>query len=54
MSFVAIIPLLVAIIGLLIYVLASNGKLVEVGRILFSCGTLVALFVFARTVLRIP
>ncbi len=29
---IAIIPLLVAIAGLLIYVLASNAKVVEVGR----------------------
>ena len=33
-------PLLCALIGLLMYVLCINGKLVEVGRILFWTGTL--------------
>jgi hypothetical protein len=33
-------PLLVAIIGLLMYVLAANPKVVEIGRILFWTGTL--------------
>lgn len=33
-----LIPLLVALIGLLMYAFAANGKLVEIGRILFFCG----------------
>lgn len=32
------IPLLVAVIGLLIWVLASNGKVQEMGKILFFWG----------------
>lgn len=35
---ITIIPALVALIGLLIYLLASNGKAQEVGRILFFVG----------------
>jgi hypothetical protein len=41
---IALVPLLVAIIGLLIYVLSSNAKIIEVGRCLMWCGTLVTLF----------
>jgi len=33
-------PLLIALIGLLMYAFAANGKLVEIGRILFFCGML--------------
>jgi len=32
--------LLVAVIGVLMYVLATNGKLVEIGRIAFAFGLL--------------
>jgi hypothetical protein len=32
--------LLVALVGLLMYVLATNPKVVEMGRILFACGVL--------------
>jgi hypothetical protein len=44
---IAIVPLIAAIIGLLIYVLASNAKVSEVGRLLMACGMLVTLFVTA-------
>lgn len=33
-------PLLVAVIGVLMYVLCTNPKLVEIGRILFWTGML--------------
>lgn len=33
-------PLLVAIIGLLMYALAKDGKVVEIGRIMFWVGLL--------------
>jgi hypothetical protein len=45
---IAIIPLLAAIIGVLVYALAQNAKLVEVGRALLWCGLLVTLFVAAH------
>lgn len=32
--------LAVALIGLLMYILASNAKVVEIGRIAFGCGLL--------------
>jgi hypothetical protein len=36
--------LLVAVIGLLIYVTSKDGKLQEIGRIMFFCGLLAFLF----------
>jgi hypothetical protein len=33
-------PLLISIIGLLMYVLAKEGKIVEIGRIMFWTGLL--------------
>jgi hypothetical protein len=44
---IAIVPLLVALAGLLIYVLAANAKVVEVGRVLLWCGVLVTLWTAA-------
>lgn len=41
---IATIPVLVAVVGLLAYALASNPKAAEVGRLAFACGLLVALF----------
>ncbi len=40
-------PLVCVVAGLLIYVLASNGKVSELGRIMFFCGLLVAVWEFA-------
>lgn len=37
-------PLLVAVIGVLLYALATNGKIQEIGRISFGCGLLAFLF----------
>jgi len=39
--------LLVALVGVLVYVLANNGKVVELGRLMFAAG----LFAF---LLRLP
>ena len=36
--------LLVALIGAALYVLATNAKLQEIGRISFACGVLAFLF----------
>jgi Na+/phosphate symporter len=38
---------LIALAGVLIYALAANPKAVEIGRIMFACGLLVALLEFA-------
>jgi hypothetical protein len=37
---VIVLPLLVAVIGLLMYALSANPKLVEIGRIMFAFGLL--------------
>lgn len=51
---ITIVPLLVCIIGLLVYVLSvNNGKLAELGRIAYACGLLVTLLVFASKVVRL-
>jgi Na+/phosphate symporter len=39
--------IIVAILGLLIYILAGNPKVQELGRIAFSCGLLVACLMLA-------
>ncbi len=49
----ATIPLLVAVIGLLIYALSSNGKVAELGRLAFAAGLLVGLLSVAGHVLRL-
>lgn len=33
-------PLLIALVGLLMYALATNSKVIEIGRIMFFCGLL--------------
>lgn len=40
---VIVLPLLVCIIGLLMYALASNPKVVEIGRMMFWVGLLACL-----------
>lgn len=37
---IIVLPLLIALIGLLMYVLATNGKVQEIGRIMFAFGLL--------------
>lgn len=41
------VPLLVAIVGALCYLLSANGKVQELGRIGFFCGLLVFLWQYA-------
>lgn len=36
-------PFVICIVGLLMYALASNPKVVRIGEIMFFCGLLVAL-----------
>lgn len=48
-----LLPAAVAIVGLLVYVLSSNPKASELGRILLFCGVLVLLFVLARDVVKL-
>lgn len=50
---VAIIPILVALAGVLAYALSSNAKIVKIGEIAFFCGLLVSLFSLAGTSIRV-
>lgn len=50
---IAYIPLLAAVVGVLLYALASNAKIQEVGRIMFACGFLVTMFVLAEHVIKL-
>ena len=45
--------LLIAVVGLLMYVLASNPKVSEIGRIMFSCGLLATCFLLGGKPMRI-
>lgn len=47
---IILLSLLVALIGLLMYALSANAKLVEIGRIMFFCGLLVFLFTVDKVV----
>lgn len=53
MLIVAIIPLVVCVVGLLMYILATNPKVVELGRLTFFAGLLVFLFAIARETVKI-
>jgi len=48
-----LVPLAFALIGALVYALASNGKVVELGRLTFFTGMLVLVFVLAHTSLHV-
>jgi hypothetical protein len=50
---IATFALLITIIGLLVYVLASNAKVVELGRITFACGMLVTVFIASKHVVKL-
>jgi hypothetical protein len=41
-----VLPLAVALVGVLMYALSANGKLVEIGRIMFWTGLLAFLLQF--------
>ncbi len=41
---IAIVPILVALIGLVMYLASANPKVNELGRILFAVGALVATY----------
>lgn len=45
---IAIVPLIVCVVGLLAYALASNTKIAEAGRLAYFAGLLVALLVVAH------
>lgn len=47
MTVVLLLPLIVALVGLIVYALSANAKVAELGRLAFACGLLVTLFAFA-------
>jgi hypothetical protein len=53
MIVIAILPLVAAVVGLLIYVLASNPKTVEIGRLIFATAILVVWYVLASKTFRL-
>lgn len=53
MTIVSIVPAIAALFGLLLWLLASNSKASEIGKIFFFCGVLVTLFVLANHVVKI-
>jgi Na+/phosphate symporter len=50
---IALYPLAIMIAGLLVWLLASNPKASEAGRILFFCGALTLTWTLAGSTLRI-
>ena len=50
---IAIIPVLVLIVGLLVWVLAARPKAAEAGRILFAVGALITVYVLAHHTIKI-
>lgn len=50
---IAIFPILILIIGILLYFVSANGKVQEVGRLMFFAGLLVLTFVLAREMVRV-
>ena len=53
MIVIAWLPVIVLVLGLLLYVLPVNAKLQELGRIMFFCGLLALCFAYAGRTVRI-
>lgn len=51
---IAVIPLVILLLGLVGYILSSNPKAAECGRILFFCGAFVLTWTMARVTLHLP
>jgi Na+/phosphate symporter len=50
---VTVLPFLVCVIGLLVYALAVNSKVSEIGRIAFFVGLFFVVWVFSRVSFRL-
>jgi hypothetical protein len=50
---IAIIPLVALVAGILMYALAQNAKIVEIGRAMMWCGLLVTLAVAAHQTVKL-
>lgn len=53
MTAIAIFPVLVCILGLVMWFVSSNAKAAECGRIMFAAGLLVTCFELATHMIRI-
>lgn len=51
---IAWVVVLVALVGLVMYVLPGNGERKEIGRLMFFAGLLVALFMMGGRTVRLP
>lgn len=45
---ITLIPAIFAVVGLLLWILATNPKVQEIGRLVFFAGFLVTMFVLSR------
>jgi Na+/phosphate symporter len=52
--FIALVPVLVMVVGALVYGLSANPKVQEMGRLAFGAGLLVACWAFAGHAVRLP
>lgn len=50
---IAVIPLITAVVGLLMWVLAANPKVAEAGRLMFFAGIFVLTLAFAKQTISI-
>ena len=50
---IAFVPVVLAILGALVYALSSNGKVAELGRVTFAAGMFAFAFALATHVVRI-
>jgi hypothetical protein len=53
MNITAFLSIIVAIVGLIMWFIASNGKVQEAGKLSFFAGLLVFLFVMAKQVINL-
>jgi hypothetical protein len=51
---VVLLPALIALVGLVVFVLASGDKPQEIGRAMLWCGLLVVTFALAHVSVRLP
>jgi hypothetical protein len=49
-----IVPLLAVIVGAVVYVVATNGKIGEMARLTFGAGMLVLLYLYASHTVSLP
>lgn len=54
MSLIALIPILFMIVGALMFALAANPKVAELGKILFAAGAFALAFAWAGKLVSLP